>query len=381
MPGYRASLRLTSPAPGQGPSPQVRARAPSRGGCHRVEPPQAPSSASAPGGERRGPARARNFSLSWASVMGARGSRWRARRAAPACARRAGQAHDRHVFGEGLVLDEVTVPRNAAMRGSGPCASLNWAGPAAPSIRATAMQCCTLNLPSSPLRIGRSTSSGTRGCTLRVDGRDGLGATPGRWRRAHGGVDQGVADDAAGVGLEAVVEDLPGLPRPSVARSRVVPAGERRRRAAAPFEDRRRRRKAPLHEQRRDDAALGGAAGVHRLGHRAEDLAHARRLRAGNAEAGATPSASRPSSLPPRRRRRRRHGAGDVPAGVVVPGVDRLARARQQTSMPSATAVRKSRPRRRLRLGRWRRRAGTVGAEGWSDGREVGVVVVVQVAR
>ena len=74
--------------------------------------------------------------------------------------------------------------------------------------------------------------------------------------------------------------------------------------------------------ERREEAALGGAAGVEGLGHRPEDLAHARRLRSGDAEAGRH-RAGLQTEQPPCRGGGAEDagGAGDAPAGVVVRGV------------------------------------------------------------
>ena len=99
---------------------------------------------------------------------------------------------------------------------------------------------------------------------------------------------------------------------------------ENGRHAAATFEDAIRRAEATAGEEGGAKAATGGVAGVKRLRHRAEDLAHARRLRAGDAETG-------DEALPVQIEQLGGRDAGaedahrprNVPAGVVVPGMDR----------------------------------------------------------
>ena len=135
-----------------------------------------------------------------------------------------------------------------------------------------------------------------------------------------------------------------------------------------------------LREQGRDEAGLGGATGVHRLGHRPEGLAHARSLGARRAhrahdavdiEAGDLRAGDRGAEDA--------HGAGDVPAGVVVPGVDSVAGAAadldaqrdggDEVAAAGACVFADGEGARERRRG------------GVDDGGEVGVVVVLEVAQ
>ena len=116
---------------------------------------------------------------------------------------------------------------------------------------------------------------------------------------------------------------LPSLP--SII-SRLVAAAGRVEEAAAGFEDDGRRGPAERRELRRDDAALGGAPGVERLGHRAEVLAQPAGLAGADAE-----RAPRLLDVEAQQLRRAR-GGGDGPHGrgasgkpsLVVARIDRL---------------------------------------------------------
>ena len=73
-------------------------------------------------------------------------------------------------------------------------------------------------------------------------------------------------------------------------------------------------------------AVLRGAAGMEALGHRAEHLAQARRLRRREAERPGHLLPVEPEQLADRRRGAEHAGrAGDVPAAVVVVGIDCVA--------------------------------------------------------
>ena len=140
-------------------------------------------------------------------------------------------------------------------------------------------------------------------------------------------VDGRVDHHAARVGLHPVVEDLPALPEP------VDQIGGRARRrhhrehSAAALQRVRRAGESSGRKQPCPDAGRGRVAGVERLGHGAELLAVACRLRRGDAEAvrgGDSGQAEQPDGNG--RRSEGAGGAGHVPAGVVVLGVERVTR-------------------------------------------------------
>ena len=140
------------------------------------------------------------------------------------------------------------------------------------------------------------------------------------------GVDAGVDHDAAGKGLVAVEGDLEALAQLVGDLVPVVLGGDGLHHAARGFQRLQAGGEALLRQQRGHQAGARGGAGVERLGHGAELLAHADGLRGGNAQrhrgllgvqaeqAGAAGGRAQGAG-----------GAGDVPAAVVVVGVHRVA--------------------------------------------------------
>ena len=142
-------------------------------------------------------------------------------------------------------------------------------------------------------------------------------------------VDGRMVDDAARerlVGVDAQIEVVAEAGRDL---RQVVRRRLHRREPARPLDAVLAGGESFLREQRRRVAVLRGAPGMKRLAHRAEHLAQPGGLRRGEAD--------RPDHLlhrqahqPADRRRGAEHAgrAGDVPAGVVVRGIDGVADAR-----------------------------------------------------
>ena len=159
-----------------------------------------------------------------------------------------------------------------------------------------------------------TTCSGRMSCSRM---RSSISPMPGMGERAR----RVRLDRDAGEGEGPRVAEL------AVDRGGVVAAARRLEEAAAGFQHDRRRGPAELREFRRDDAALGGAARMERLGHGAEVLAQARRLARADAE-----RAPRLLEVKSHHARGaggggdRADGGGGVEAVVVVARVDRLGR-------------------------------------------------------
>ena len=99
--------------------------------------------------------------------------------------------------------------------------------------------------------------------------------------------------------------------------------------AARPFDAALAGGEARLRQQRRRVAVLRRAAGMKRLAHRAEHLAQPGRLRGRQADRPHHLLLVKPEQLADRgRRAEHAGGAGDVPADIVVRGIDRVADAR-----------------------------------------------------
>ena len=142
------------------------------------------------------------------------------------------------------------------------------------------------------------------------------------------GVDARVDDDAAGEGLVGVERDLEAA---AELVGDLVPVVLRRhdlRVAARRFERARARREALRREQRRDQARACRAPRMERLGHRAELLAQAYRLRRGDAERHrGLRFVELEQACAGRGRAEHAGRARDVPAAVVVIGVEGVAHA------------------------------------------------------
>ncbi len=126
-------------------------------------------------------------------------------------------------------------------------------------------------------------------------------------------------------GLYALNEISNRSPSASVTSAQSHLVGKGLEQTPGRFERARRGRVAVLRQQRRHQAGARGAADVERLGHRAELLADADRLRCGDAQRHRR--AVRIERQDPRAGRggaEHAGRAGDVPAAVVVIGVDRV---------------------------------------------------------
>ncbi len=142
----------------------------------------------------------------------------------------------------------------------------------------------------------------------------------------HAAVDRGMNDDAAGERLVGIEADLEGLAQILGDLGVVVLGRHHVGEAALGLDHLVRAGEVLLREQRRGKAVLRGASGMEALAMRAEHLAEAGGLRAGDAE--------RPGHLllveaeklaAGRGRAEHARRAGDVPAGFVVLGADRVA--------------------------------------------------------
>ena len=145
-------------------------------------------------------------------------------------------------------------------------------------------------------------------------------------------VDRRMDDDAARVRLVGVHQqiELGAEPLGHVGEVELRGRGHRRE-AARPLENARARREPRLRQERGAVAVLRRAAGMKRLAHRPEHLAHAGRLRAGQAERPDHLLLGEPHQLADGRGRAEdAGGAGDVPAEVVVRRVDAVGDARRR---------------------------------------------------
>ena len=161
---------------------------------------------------------------------------------------------------------------------------------------------------------------------LGLDARDALRHEPMPIAQLDAGVDRWMDHDAAGERLVRILGELPGVAE-AIGDCRVVALGrEHVRESALAFDADRTAREIVLRKERSVEAVLCSHAGMERLAHRAEHLAQPRRLRRGDAE--------RPDRL---RFRESEHPcgrgrcaedagrAGDVPADVVVAGINGVA--------------------------------------------------------
>ena len=140
-------------------------------------------------------------------------------------------------------------------------------------------------------------------------------------------VDGGMDHHAARVRLHSVVEDLPPLPEPVDQVGWRARRRHHRKHSAAALQRVRRARESSCRKQPCPDARRSRVAGVERFGHGAELLAVAGRLCRGDAEAmrgGCSGQAEQPDRNG--RRSEGAGGAGHMPAGVVVLGVEGVTR-------------------------------------------------------
>jgi hypothetical protein len=140
------------------------------------------------------------------------------------------------------------------------------------------------------------------------------------------GVDARVDDDAAGKGLVGVEADLEALAQVRRDLGPVVLGGDGLHHAARRLQRARAGGEAVLRHQRGHQPGACGAAGVEGLGHGAELLAHAHRLRRRDAQRHGRALRVQAEQAGARGRGTHRPGAaGDVPAAVVVVGIHGIA--------------------------------------------------------
>src|SRR5262249_47946990 len=132
-------------------------------------------------------------------------------------------------------------------------------------------------------------------------------------------VEARVDDEAAGIRLVGVAQELVVLPEPCGERRRVGRSRKHVDETARALERGLRAGEAPLGEERGGEAALRGAPGVEALAHAAEHLANPGRLRRGGAERPRGAHLVEPEEARARGGRADdAGGAGDVPADRVM---------------------------------------------------------------